>query len=292
MERTARDASAAILWAVILLWLLVSLTSFFLPSVLSANSARFINVALLSAFTLLHGGRRYGAGIAVYFLLAVVSTNIFENMSIITGFPFGEYVHTAAMGPKLWHVPVIVGPIFAVAGYIAWVLAGILLGDVFSPVRGVAVARPVIAAFLTTSWDLCVDAIGGTANRDWVWANGGPWFGVPWINFFGWMLTMWVTFQLFAVYLSRRGPPADISATAAYWRQPVIYWLLIGLQFPLLALIVPAAPLADPTGHVWHSTHLFQSMALTSVFTMCFTGLLAWLVLARETHRARGEENR
>jgi len=285
MERSTRDAIDTVLWAIILLWLLVTLTSFFLPSVLSANTARFINVGLLSAFTLLHGSRRYGAAIAVYFLLAVVSTNVFENMSIITGFPFGEYHHTAAMGPKVWHVPVIVGPIFAVAGYLAWVLAGILLGDVFTPVRGVAVARPVIAAFLTTSWDLCVDAIGGTANRDWVWANGGPWFGVPLINFFGWVLTMWVAFQLFAVFLARRQPPNDIPATAAHWRQPVVYWLLIGLQFPLLALIVPAVTLTDPAGQQWQSSQLFESMALTSVFTMCLTALLAWLVLARQAQR-------
>jgi len=289
MERSGRDAIDTILWVVILLWLLVTLASFFLPSLMPANTARFINVALLSVFTLLHGSRRYGAAIAVYFLLAVVLTNIFENMSIVTGFPFGAYHHTAAMGPKLWHVPLIVGPIFAVAGYIAWVLAGILLGDVFSAYRGVAFGRPIIAAFLTTSWDLCVDAIGGTVNRDWVWANGGPWFGVPLLNFFGWMLTMWVTFQLFAVFMARRQPPTAIPATATHWRQPIVYWLLIGLQFPLLALIVPAAPLADPTGQVWYSSDLFQSMALTSVFTMIFTALLTWLVLVRHARHTAAE---
>ncbi|MEM9313560.1 MAG: carotenoid biosynthesis protein [Pseudomonadota bacterium] len=286
MERAPGTAFDTTLWAVILLWLLVTLASFFMPSFMPPNTARFINVGLLSAFTLLHGSRRYGAGIAVYFLIAVVVTNVFENMSIISGFPFGAYHHTAAMGPQLWHVPIIVGPIFAVAGYIAWVIAGILLGDVFSTPRGVAFGRSIIAAFLTTSWDLCVDAIGGTANRDWVWANGGPWFGVPLLNFFGWMLTMWVTFQLFALFLTKRQPPEEIPANAAYWRQPVVYWLLIGLQFPLLAFIVPAAPLSDPTGQTWGSGDLFQSMALISVFTMIFTALLTWLVLARHTQRA------
>ncbi len=291
MERSARHATDIALWAIISLWLLVTLASFFLPSLVSANTARYINVALLSAFTLLHGSRRYGAAIVVYFLLAVIVTNILENMSIVTGFPFGSYHHTAAMGPKLWHVPIIVGPIFAVAGYIAWVLAGILLGDVFSAPRGVAYARPIIAAFLTTSWDLCVDAIGGTVNRDWVWADGGPWFGVPLLNFFGWMLTMWLSFQLFALFAAKRQPPKEIPATATYWRQPIVYWLLIGLQFPLLALIVPGATLSDPTGQVWHSSDLFQSMALTSVFTMCFTAILTWLVLERHAQRAAGKQN-
>jgi putative membrane protein len=286
MQALARTDTMA--WGLIAAWLVVTLTSFFAPAVLSANAARYVNVVLLSAFTLVHGARRYGgAGIAVYFVIAVVVTNLFENLSIVTGFPFGAYHHPAAMGPRIWHVPIIVGPIFAVAGYLAWQLAGILLGDVFgTPRAGVALARPVIAAFVTTSWDLCVDAIGGTVNRDWVWADGGAWFGVPWLNFLGWMLTMWVIFQLFALYRVRREPPETIPARSPYWTQVVVYWALIGLQFPLLAVLVPDAMLTDPAGGTWHMQDLFTSMALTSVFTMLFTALLAGCVLARRREAA------
>ncbi|MGE4618152.1 MAG: carotenoid biosynthesis protein, partial [Gammaproteobacteria bacterium] len=119
-----------------------------------------------------------------YFAIAVVVTNVFESMSILTGFPFGTYHDSASMDPQIFHVPLIVGPIFAIAGYLSWAIAGILLGDVFNDSqRGVLLAKPVIAAFITTSWDLCVDPIGGTINRDWVWANGGGYFGVGWLNF-------------------------------------------------------------------------------------------------------------
>ena len=271
----------------ITLWAGVTLVSFFAPQMLTGNNARFINVVLLIIFTLAHGSVRYGIrGIGVFFIVAVLITNIFENMSIVTGFPFGQYYHTASMGPKIWHVPIIIGPIFAVTGYLAWMLAGILLRDVFGQARaGVAIARPIIAAFITTSWDFCVDAIGATLNRDWVWADGGPWFGVPWLNFFGWILTMWVIFQIFAVYLARTRAPRAIAASSQYWTQIVVYWLLIALQFPLLAMIVPDAILADPSGATWQSDSLMQSMALVSVFTMLFTCLLAFAVLkrARET---------
>ncbi|MEQ8662477.1 MAG: carotenoid biosynthesis protein, partial [Gammaproteobacteria bacterium] len=171
----------------------------------------------------------------------------------------------------------------AVAGYLAWVLAGLLLGDVFrAPARGIPLARPVVAAFITTSWDLCVDAIGGTVNRDWIWADGGAWFGVPWLNFFGWMLTTWVIFQLFAAYLARRATVTPIAAGSAYWLQPLVYWLLIGLQFPLLAVLVPDAPVHDPAGGAWRLHDLLTSMAVTSVFTMLFTAVLAASVLARQ----------
>jgi putative membrane protein len=269
--------SLVLAWLVIGLWLIVTLTSFFAPALLSANDARFINVTLMSVFTLLHGAQRYRlSGILVFFALAVVVANATENLSIVTGFPFGQYHHTAAMGPRIAHVPLIIGPIFAVAGYLSWVIAGVLLGDVFAaPRRTLALARPVIAAFVTTTWDFCVDAIGGTVNRDWIWADGGPWFGVPWLNFFGWMLTMWLIFQAFAVYLKFAAAPTRVPARSGYWLQPIVFWALIALQFPLLAAIVPAATLTDPAGGEWRSTDLFASMALVSVFTMGFTVVLA-----------------
>lgn len=277
-----RSVSVA-LWVLIALWTLVTLASFFAPGLLSANNARFINVTLMSLFVLLHGARRYGvAGIVVYFVIGVLVTNLTENLSIVTGFPFGDYHHTDNMGPRILYVPIIVGPIFAAAGYLAWMLSGILLGDVFRdrPVGGIA--RPLLAAFLTTSWDLCVDAIGGTLNRDWVWADGGPWFGVPLMNFVGWMLTMWLIFQLFSAYLARTAArPRVISPSLPYWNQVIAYWTLIALQFPLLALIVPDAAVADPAGGVWQVADLLQSMALVSVFTMLFTSVLAGAVLSR-----------
>jgi len=119
------DSTAVrVAWILIACWVLVTLGTLFAPERVSFNMARYINVWLMSAFTLAHGSRRYGwSGIIVYFVLAVVVTNAFENMSIATGFPFGEYRHTAAMGPQLADVPIIVGPIFAVAGYLGWVLA-------------------------------------------------------------------------------------------------------------------------------------------------------------------------
>jgi uncharacterized membrane protein len=283
MNDSPAPRADGLLWGLLALWTAVTLTSFFAPATLSANTARYVNVALMSVFTLVHGARRYGrAGIAVYFVIACLVANIFENLSIVTGFPFGQYHHTAAMGPQLFHVPLIIGPIFAGAGYLAWVVAGILLGEVFgAPAHGLAVARCLFAAVITTMWDLCVDAIGGTVNRDWVWADGGAFFGVPWQNFAGWVLTMWVIFQAFAGYLAHRGEVRPVPVAGPYWLQPVVFWLLIALQFPLLAVIVPAGALSDPSGATWSMHGLFTAMAIVSVFTMTFTALLAWVLLVR-----------
>ena len=104
---------APVLWILLSVWSLVTLTSIFTPGIISFNQSRYINLGLMCAFTAVHGSRRYGwRGMAVYFLVAIVITNGFENMAIVTGFPFGQYHHSASMGPQLFYVPLIIGPIF------------------------------------------------------------------------------------------------------------------------------------------------------------------------------------
>jgi putative membrane protein len=277
----AERTPAVLPWALIAAWAAVTLASVFAPALVSFNLARYINVTLMSAFVLVHASRRYGlSGALGFFVIAVVVTNVFENMSIVTGFPFGRYHHTAAMGPQLFHVPLIVGPIFAIAGYLGWVLAGILLGEAFTARRiDLPVARPLIAAFITTSWDLCVDPIGGTLNRDWVWADGGGYFGVPWLNFFGWMLTTWIIFQLFALFLTLRGATPRALPDNRYWLQAVVFWILIALQFPLVRALAPDVIVTDPTGAAWRARDLLETMALASFFTMVFTAVLCLFLL-------------
>lgn len=283
MANDETGVPAAWCWALIGAWLLVTLTSLFAPDLLGAVTARYINVALMTAFTLVHGAPRYGwRGIGQYFLIAMLVTYLAENSSVATGFPFGHYEHTARMGPQLGQAPLLVGPIFAVAGYIGWVLAGVLLGDAFSARRVTPfIARPLIAAFVTTAWDLCVDPIGGTLNRDWIWAEGGGYFGVGWMNFFGWMLTMLVIYVGFSATLARPAATLRVINDFGYWLQPIVFWLLIALQFPLLFAIVPDFSVSDPSGQAWQAADLLETMMLASVFTMLFTALLAWFQLLR-----------
>jgi len=50
---------------------------------------------LLFPFALVHGARRYGwKSIAVFMVITLIVSNILENSSILTGFPFGHYYYT------------------------------------------------------------------------------------------------------------------------------------------------------------------------------------------------------
>jgi len=53
---------------------------------------------------------RYGLrGIVAFMAICLVVGNAFENLSILTGFPFGHYYFTGLMGPRILHVPILLG---------------------------------------------------------------------------------------------------------------------------------------------------------------------------------------
>src|SRR6266852_9325472 len=117
-------------------------------------------VLLISvAFALIHGAVRYGwNGIVAFVVICLVVSNILENTSILTGFPFGHYHYTDALGPKLFLVPVLIGPSYFATGYLAWVLAKVLIGDIRREASAfMTFAVPFIASFLMVMWDLTLD---------------------------------------------------------------------------------------------------------------------------------------
>src|SRR3989454_6707967 len=122
-------------------------------------------VLLLSvAFALIHGAVRYGwRGIATFIVICLVVSNILENTSILTGFPFGHYHYTDVLGLKLFLVPVLIGPAYFATGYLAWVVGNVLVGEVR---RGsstfTTIAVPFIAAFVMVMWDLTLDPRAST----------------------------------------------------------------------------------------------------------------------------------
>jgi putative membrane protein len=74
-------------------------------------------------------------------------------------------------------VPWFIGPAYLATGYLAWVVATVLLGDVRrnSPWL-TTVGTPVIGAFAMTAWDLALDPGTSTINHAWIWENGGGWY--------------------------------------------------------------------------------------------------------------------
>ena len=178
------------------------------------------------AFALVHGARIYGwRGVLAFAGLYVVVGNVLENLSIATGFPFGHYVFTERMGPKILQVPILLGLAYVGMGYLSWTVARAILRERAGELSGWRVAAlPVLASVVMTAWDLAMDPIWSTVGRLWIWQQGGGYFGVPASNYVGWLLTNYVIYRLFVLVVMRgraRGLPPRMGAEVcrlSYWR--------------------------------------------------------------------------
>ena len=53
-------------------------------------------------FALIHGALVYGVrGILIFTVICLMVGGFFENLGVLTGFPYGRYYFTDVMGPKL-----------------------------------------------------------------------------------------------------------------------------------------------------------------------------------------------
>jgi putative membrane protein len=276
MSAIHRSTQSTTMWA---------LTAVVLLGLLAAAVVPGITLPLIVAqvgFALLHGARRYGwRPIAVFVVAALVISNILENLSIATGFPFGHYHYTGA--GKIFQVPWFIGPAYLATGYLAWVVATVLLGDVHrrSPWL-TTIGTPVVAAFTMTAWDLAFDPSRSTINHFWIWENAGGFFGVPLVNFLGWTLTVYLFMQVFALYLRSRGPLlAAPDRTTASDLQGVLLYAATTVSFFTMFVTGARTTVTDAVGTTWRTGDIYESSVLLTVYGMLFIALLALLRIAQ-----------
>ena len=136
-----------------------------------------------------------------------------------------------------------------------------------------------------TQWDMVIDPPQSTISKAWIWHDGGAHFGVPLSNYLGWLLTSWLFYQAFALYLSRRG---QVSArTAKHGRAlrlvAILLYLGSGLTHVTPFLIGQSGEVADAAHHVWRIEDLRETTVVILLFTMVFTSILAALRLAMDS---------
>jgi putative membrane protein len=245
-------------------------------------------------FALLHGARRYSwRAIGVFVVAGLVISNILENLSIQTGFPFGHYHYTG--DGKIFQVPWFIGPAYLATGYLAWVVATVLLGDVRrdSPWL-ITIGTPVVGAFAMTAWDLSLDPGTSTIDQRWIWADGGGFFGVPLVNFLGWTFTVYLFMQVFALYLRRRGPlaTADPGQTSASDLQGVLLYAATTISFFVNFFTGERTTVTDAMGATWRTGDIYETSVLVTVYGMFFIALLALLRIAQRHSVAAAQDER
>ncbi len=275
------------LWALIVLYAAARVLQVF-PGKVPMLAVIALHVLSPAVFALIHGAILYGSrGIFTFAALCLVIGNIFENLGILTGFPFGRYYFTDVMGPKLFLVPILLGLAYLGMGYLSWTLGCLILGGMRSPLAGSRVVTlPLVASFIMVAWDLSMDPVWSTIEHGWIWLQGGAYFGVPVSNFLGWYLTVYVFYQLFALYLRDRSTNPN-ALPSSYWHLAVLFYGVSAAGN--IILVIPPAGLtvvSDPSGAQWKVSDITGACALASIFTMGAFALLAWVRLTEQKAEA------
>src|SRR6266853_1392223 len=223
-----------LLWTLVVIDVVLTLVNAVFPNHIPVPLLIPLLIVVPLAFALFHGAVRYKwSGIIIFLVICLVVSNLLENTSILTGFPFGHYYYTSLLGPKLFLVPLVIGPAYFGTGYLAWVLSTVLVGDVRPKASAFTTfAVPFIASFMMVAWDLGMDPTSSTIRHSWIWEQGGGYFGVPLTNYGGWFFTVYVFFQVFALFLRLRRTGSEEEASAfprLYYVQALIMYAVIGL---------------------------------------------------------------
>ncbi|MBL8163564.1 MAG: carotenoid biosynthesis protein [Anaerolineae bacterium] len=104
-----------------------------------------------------------------------------EFIGHTTGIPFGSYDYTALLQPQLGGVPLVIPLAWMMMMPPAWAAAQVVVG---LRNRWLFVG---FSALAFTAWDLFLDP-QMVKWGFWVWEQPSGYFGIPWVNFLGWLL--------------------------------------------------------------------------------------------------------
>ena len=264
--------------------LLALLFLFMVARILQLFAGRIPNLVIVTfhvippaLFAVVHGARIYTSrGILIFATLCLGVGTLFESVSLRTGFPFGYYRFTDLMGPKVFDLPILLALAYVGMGYLSWVLAVVILDYQNEPLSGrKIVLLPLAASFVMTAWDFSMDAIWADIDHAWVWRDGGSYYGVPTSNFFGWFLTVYIFYQLFALYLRNR---VTIRSRTSHWRLAILFYAAFAVGN--LLVVAPSSlggVFVDAAGKHWAILDILWASRLVSIFLMMPLSLIAWV---------------
>ncbi|MGI8688748.1 MAG: carotenoid biosynthesis protein [Thermomicrobiales bacterium] len=167
---------------------------------------------------------------AVWFALVVLpSAFVIELIGVTVGLPFGPYHYTDALAPS------IAGRVPAPITF-AWLM--IALGTLATATWIVQREKPwaviPVAALLATGLDACLEPTAYHVKAYWLWDTSGRYYGVPAINFLGWLCTSACVTALAASVLRRSAtmprPALVFVPISLYWATVLMFAIIDGFR--------------------------------------------------------------
>jgi len=168
-------------------WLWVALAALVLaeigyPLVGGAVRARLVVVTVVIGYAISVAHAAMSRAAVPLILVTTGGGFAVEAVGVATGYPFGAYSYSDALGPRALGVPLVIPLAWTWMAWPSWLVAGRLVDGVLRvPVAGLALA----------SWDLFLDP-QMVAEGYWVWRDPRPALpgvpGVPISNYLGWLV--------------------------------------------------------------------------------------------------------
>lgn len=213
-----------------------------LPSELAMNPYLLIGANLVMILPLVAGlvplvERRALVGLSV---LAVFTWGI-ELTGVLTGFPYGDFSYGVELGPMLFDLVPLGLPVFYFPILLnSYLLALLFLGD------SSFLRRFFFTLGIVITLDLILDP-GAVALGFWGWDSAGIYYGVPAINYFGWLFSGAVAIGVLQLAFDHEVVLARLESCGFFLDDLVSFlllWGLINLYFSNWIPFILAAALA------------------------------------------------
>ncbi|MCU0486881.1 MAG: carotenoid biosynthesis protein [Anaerolineales bacterium] len=227
-------------WSITLLCVYGALVAYTTVSALLGIRYSPIFTPMLSllalSFALLHGSLRLGwPKILLLLALTFVVSLLFESVGVATGWVYGPYHYTAKLGPMfLGLVPYLVPVAWFMMTYPSYIIAS-RLAPAFKNIWAWRLWLAAVGALVMTSWDLAMDPVM-SAGEHWIWEVEGAYFGIPLQNYWGWWLTVFVTFILFLIIGKVTAPQPRSYEFNRYDRLAILSYTFTTLSSIAIAL--------------------------------------------------------
>lgn len=173
----------------------------------------------------------------------VGSTTVLERVGTSTGLPFGEYAYTGELQPTIAGVPLAVT--------LAWLAMAVPAREVAARLAAPGWRRIVVGALALTAWDVMLDP-QMVEEGFWVWAEGGPWRGVPLSNYAGWLLSSVAVLLLLDRLLPGGGDSRPLLGLYTWWAVMQTLGFLVFFGDPLVG-VVGGLCMLTPAGLAWRA---------------------------------------
>ena len=193
-----------------------------------------VTVIFVDLFFYAHASMIMGRKAAtIMFLIGIIGAFLFEEF---IGLRSGLYEFTELMGPKIDRAPLAIGFSWMAVFYMGWFMANLACDGAPSPRRNSiprVIAKAFVAAFIVSAVDLAADPVSVEAGL-WVWYDGGPFYGVPYSNYTGWIFVGGIILSIIGI-VNRKNSDESIDfapLSAKIWTiAPLVSFFFIGVNY-------------------------------------------------------------